>query len=41
MIGRVAEQGEWRHHSVGQNPAKQGIRIRRTLDEYSVRLVVS
>ena len=39
-IGGVPEQGEWRRHSIGQNPMEQGIGIRRALDEHGIRLIL-
>jgi hypothetical protein len=40
MIWGVAEQSEWRRHSIGQNPVEQGIGIRRSFDEYGIWLIV-
>ena len=40
VIGSLTEQGERWDHSLGENPRKQDICIRRALDEHNIRLVL-
>ena len=40
MIGGVAEEGERRRHAISQHPTQQRIRIRWTLDEHGIGLVL-
>jgi len=40
MICRIAKEGERRRHAISHDPTQQRLRIRWTLDEHGIWLVV-